>query len=950
MKSKLALIPVIILLAIALVTVGFNASRSIVFNPPNFLFFLSLIFWTTASSIAVYASLKGYIGDGSRTVLFLTTSLLIFGAASTIAGRVQSFSANFSWTIGNIGSLVASIVQLTASLAVLLQKDESRSKSRKRIMLASFVGSLVFVGLLSLIALQGWLPAFYSHGPTVFRQWIVATAGVFFGAAFIIYGTQYFSSKRSSSLLYSLAISLLTLGLFCSLMVTKPGDLISWVARISLYTGAIFVILAFYETRKLGDSVVGWAETFRSDRQQVAALFTNMSNGLFYGKVVIDSNGKPTDWINLDFNKSFEQITGFAGKKIIGKRATETFANYLDLPDLIEKYGQVAITGEPAHFERYRQPTAKWLDISTYSPKRGYFVAVVEDITERKKAEEALARAKEQSELGRNHLEAVLETMPSAVVIVEASGKFSYLNKCALSLYGIDYVGFDLDAHIAKVKPLKPDGTPFPLEEMPVSSSLKLGQEIHGVEMTILSATGARWPVLISSAPLKNNEGKIISAVVIFEDITERKKAEEELKRQLAVRNARNRMLHEAISSKSFEALGEVCLEVAEELTGSQFGFIGEVNENGLEDIAISNPGWDACVMYDQSGHRRPPGNFKLHGIYGRVLIDGRGFFTNNPTDHPDRIGLPKGHPPLNNFIGVPLKTNDKTTGIIALANREGGYSQTELDSLENLAPIIVEAFSRKRAEEKLAEYSKDLEKVVEERTKQLKSAERLSAIGATAGMVGHDIRNPLQAITGDVFLAKSELAGLPDSEEKRNILESLEETERNIDYINKIVADLQDYARPLNPKAQESNLKSTVEGVILKTSIPNNVTIRVKAENEAQTVMADPDFLKRIISNLVLNAVQAMPQGGKLTVKTFKDKASGDVLLTVEDTGVGIPDEVKDKLFTPMFTTKSKGQGFGLAVVKRMAEALGGIVTFESEPGNGTKFIVRLPPQRNKR
>ncbi len=110
---------------------------------------------------------------------------------------------------------------------------------------------------------------------------------------------------------------------------------------------------------------------------------------------------------------------------------------------------------------------------------------------------------------------------------------------------------------------------------------------------------------------------------------------------------------------------------------------------------------------------------------------------------------------------------------------------------------------------------------------KQLKDAERLSAIGATAGMVGHDIRNPLQAITSDVFLAKTELAAIPDSEEKKNALESIDEIEKNIDYINKIVQDLQDYARPLNPKIEESDLNSIVEALIQKTVYPKTLKLR---------------------------------------------------------------------------------------------------------------------------
>jgi two-component system sensor histidine kinase AtoS len=208
--------------------------------------------------------------------------------------------------------------------------------------------------------------------------------------------------------------------------------------------------------------------------------------------------------------------------------------------------------------------------------------------------------------------------------------------------------------------------------------------------------------------------------------------------------------------------------------------------------------------------------------------------------------------------------------------------------------------------------------------------------------MVGHDIRNPLQAITGDLYLAKEGLASCSEGDGKKDALASLIEIEKNIDYINKIVQDLQDYARPLNPNPGEADLKFIIEKMLQKNGLPENVKVSVKVEDEARKVVADADYVKRILYNLVINAVQAMPKGGKLTIHVHKE--ANDVVITVKDTGIGIPDSVKGKLFTPMFTTKSKGQGFGLPVVKRMTESLGGTVSFESQEGKGTTFTVRLP------
>lgn len=126
------------------------------------------------------------------------------------------------------------------------------------------------------------------------------------------------------------------------------------------------------------------------------------------------------------------------------------------------------------------------------------------------------------------------------------------------------------------------------------------------------------------------------------------------------------------------------------------------------------------------------------------------------------------------------------------------------------------------------------------------------------------------------------------------------------------------------------------------KNNLPKNVKVSVKLAEEAKKIKADSYYINRILYNLVTNSVQAMPKGGKLTIQAHKE--GNDLVLSVKDTGVGIPKDVQGKMFTVMFMTKSKGQGFGLSVVKCMTESLGGTGSFESQEGKGTTFIIRLP------
>jgi PAS domain S-box-containing protein len=228
------------------------------------------------------------------------------------------------------------------------------------------------------------------------------------------------------------------------------------------------------------------------------------------------------------------------------------------------------------------------------------------------------------------------------------------------------------------------------------------------------------------------------------------------------------------------------------------------------------------------------------------------------------------------------------------------------------------------------------------EMERRLKENERLAVIGATAGMVGHDIRNPLQSIAGDLYLIDSDVASLPPGDTKNSLQESVASIQANLLYVDKIVTDLQDYAKNPKPILEKVDIEKIIEEIMVLISIPNNLKVVIEVEKTFPDFISDSSMVKRALFNLVNNAVQAMPDGGTLTIGAYD--SSDKVFLCVKDTGVGIPEDIKPKLFLPMVTTKAQGQGFGLAVVKRLVEALNGTVTFESENGKGTKFIICFP------
>jgi PAS domain S-box-containing protein len=258
--------------------------------------------------------------------------------------------------------------------------------------------------------------------------------------------------------------------------------------------------------------------------------YQNLINGMSETAWVIDFNGT-----FLEVNNSAVEVLGYSKEELlsIGVAGIDQHLSREQVTELLENLPIVKKqVFETVHTRKdgTKIPVEISSNLITYHGNQ-VILSVARNIIERKRTEETLKEAKEHSESDKKRLETILETTPSAVVIIEAqSGKFSFVNKRAMQLYGFDTVGLSLDENVAKVKARRIDGTDYPIEEMPVSRSLTLGEEIHNVEMIIERDDGSVIPILVNTAPLRDMQGNITAAIAVFEDITQRRQTEEDLR------------------------------------------------------------------------------------------------------------------------------------------------------------------------------------------------------------------------------------------------------------------------------------------------------------------------------------------------------------------------------------------------------------------------------------
>jgi len=254
-----------------------------------------------------------------------------------------------------------------------------------------------------------------------------------------------------------------------------------------------------------------------------------------------------------------------------------------------------------------------------------------------------------------------------------------------------------------------------------------------------------------------------------------------------------------------------------------------------------------------------------------------------------------------------------------------------------------------------LSELAEQLENRVQERTSALQASqelllqsEKMAAVGKMASQMAHEIRNPLSAVILNLELLSDELEALEptQSSEARNLVRIvLNEANK----MNNTIRDYLNIARtpPMRPEPADLNAVIEEQMAFLSPSLRRaNVALVLKLPEDLPPVPLDAEQFRRALQNLVKNSLDAMPNGGTLTIETRRDR--DHVIVSVTDTGVGMTDEVRERIFQPLFTTKEKGLGIGLTVVQEVILGHGGTVTCESRKDHGTTFRLSLPLERS--
>jgi len=615
-------------------------------------------------------------------------------------------------------------------------------------------------------------------------------------------------------------------------------------------------------------------DELRASEERFRAISTSAMDSI----ILVDEEDKVIYW-----NPAAEKTFGITETEAVGRKLSELVIPPRERKNheaLLNELKQNSVSKR--HFEATslrKDGTVFPVDLSIVPVKlkeKNCLVAIARDISEQKHMEASIKQE-------RNMLEDITKSIGAGLVIIDKNYRILWANSF-LKNNEYDITNKTCYSTFNTLETICPGCGP---EKVFAGASFDSREYFN----KILHEKGLPcWYELIAT-PIKDAEGKVTAALELTVDITERKQLQEKLEEE----------------KNKFEAVTQN-ISAGLLLINKDYKIVW-VNKYTKE--RFGNIEGKICYEIFQGNNSICPA-CGLKKICEGADVDKREVTLND-----------KGNPQTWEVTATPMK--DQKGNIVAVLE------------------LVVDITKIKRMQSELSKYSEKLEDLVEKRSAMLKQAqarlvktERLAAIGELAGMVGHDLRNPLTGIKNSSYYLKKKGAEISEAKAK----EMLETIDRCVDYSNKIVSDLLDYSREIHLDLKEHSPRTLLLDSLVMVQVPEKVKI-VNCLKNKPNLMVDSDKIKRVFINLIKNAIDAMPNGGKLAIAVKQIDESLEI--SFSDTGMGISDEMLPKLFLPLSTSKAQGMGFGLAICKRIVEAHGGKITVKTAKGKGTTFIVTL-------
>lgn len=543
----------------------------------------------------------------------------------------------------------------------------------------------------------------------------------------------------------------------------------------------------------------------------------------------------------------------------------------------------------------------------------------------------------------------LLNQVRNAIVVVDLNERITFWNKQAEALYQWTE---------AEVLGKKVNELLHPPGHTIMRSHVKESLQERGYwegETIVHKKDGTVFTVFLILSEIHAPDGKIIGRAGVNIDMSEMRVVEAQLLQKTnqlqTITDAMGSFLEHGNAREASRILVRGALQESQ----SSYGFAGILADGPvLQILAHEGVMWsgdvnrqfyeDAIRTYERVGHLE----FRnFNNLFGMVITTGRPVLSNDCKNDPRSAGIPAGHPPLNSFLGVPAVNKGQVIGMIGVANRPGGYTELEQRQLQILAQtagVLFDSYRQRRQHETLEA--------------ELRQSQKLEAIGRLAGGIAHDFNNVLTVIQGYGQLLSLE-KDLPEP-----IRLPLSGIRTAADRARDLTHQLLAFSRRQVLQPQVFSLNNLIKDVepLIRRLIGEDIGLKFGYGAETAMIRADKGQIQQVLMNLCLNARDAMPEGGEVTIRTATCESNGSelrahprlsegpcVCLSVCDTGSGIDASVLPHIFEPFFTTKEtgRGTGLGLSTVYGIVEQSGGAIDVLSEPGQGATFIVYFPVVR---